>query len=120
MSGKREVEVTIVRTTRGEWVFNGETASGLETCVDLDLGFTPAMNLLALGRLDLREGQGATVPAAWFNAATSTLAVPPQRYERRTESTYWYEAPSVNYFALIEVTAYGFIRRYPGLWEAEP
>jgi uncharacterized protein len=43
----------------------------------------------------------------------------PQRYERRTSSTHWYEAPTVGYEALLELTPAGFIRRYPGLWELE-
>jgi hypothetical protein len=43
----------------------------------------------------------------------------PQRYERRSETAYWYEAPTVRYAALLEVTSAGFVRLYPGLWEAE-
>jgi uncharacterized protein len=51
--------------------------------------------------------------------AEGTIEVLPQRYERRAEATYWYEAPSVRYAALLEATPIGFIRRYPGLWETE-
>jgi uncharacterized protein len=40
--------------------------------------------------------------------------------ERRTQEMYWYEAPSVGYADMLEVGSTGFIRLYPGLWEAEP
>jgi hypothetical protein len=68
----------------------------------------------------LAEGQAADAPAAWLDVPAGTLQILPQRYERRAKATYWYEAPSVNYAALLEVTPTGFIRRYPGLWEIEP
>ena len=118
--GVQPVEFTIARTAGGVWTLNGAVVPGLENCVDLDLGFTPATNLLHLRRLALAEGQAADAPAAWLDVSAGTLKVLPQRYERRVEAAYWYEAPTVNYAALLEVTPIGFIRRYPGLWEAEP
>ncbi len=118
--GLQSVEFTIARTAGGLWTLNGAVVPGLRSCVDLDLGFTPATNLLQLRRLALAEGQAADAPAAWLNVPAGTLEILPQRYERRDAATYWYEAPSVTYAALLEVTPTGFIRRYPGLWEAEP
>jgi len=118
--GPQHVEFTIVRTAGGVWTLNGEVVAELGSCVDLDLGFTPATNLLQLRRLALAEGQAADVPVAWLNVPAGTLEILPQRYERRGTATYWYEAPSVNYAALLEVTPTGFIHRYPGLWEMEP
>lgn len=102
------------------WTLNGAAVPGLESYVDLDLGFTPATNLPQLRRVALADGQGADVPVAWLDVSAGTLTVLPQRYERRSATTYWYEAPSVNYAGLLEVDSTGFIRRYPGLWEAEP
>jgi hypothetical protein len=115
--GEKPVEFQVARTTEGIWTLNGETVSDLETCLDLDVGFSPATNLLPLRRLALIKGQAADAPAAWLNVSTGTLELLPQRYERRTESTYWYEAPSVGYAGLLEITPVGFIHRYPGLWE---
>jgi uncharacterized protein len=40
----------------------------------------------------------------------------PQRYERRGEASYWYEAPTVPYQALLEIAPNGFVRSYPDLW----
>jgi hypothetical protein len=117
--GMQSVEFTIMRTAGGVWTLNGQVVPGLESCIDLDLSFTPATNLLQIRRLALAEGQAAHAPAAWLDVPAGTLELLPQRYERRAEVTYWYEAPSVNYAALLEVTPTGFIRRYPGLWEME-
>lgn len=100
------------RTEHGEvrgWV--GEQA--------VDLGFTPATNLLQIRRIALAKGQGADVPVAWLDVPAGTLALLAQRYERRSGTTYWYEAPRFEYAGLLEVDAAGFIQRYPGLWQAE-
>jgi hypothetical protein len=56
---------------------------------------------------------------AWIDTSTDTLEIVHQRYERRSPTTYWYESPRFGYEALLEVAPVGFVRRYPGLWEAE-
>lgn len=118
--GPQRVEFRVVRTTEGVWTVNGAVVPDLSNCLDLDLGFTPATNLLQIRRTALAEGQAADVPVAWLDVAAGTLEVLPQRYERRSETTYWYEAPRFDYAGLLEVDAVGFIQRYPGLWQAEP
>jgi hypothetical protein len=118
--GPRSIEISVVRTEGGDWTLNGATVEGLAHCMDLDFGFTPATNLLQLRRLALAEGQVVDAPVAWLDVSTGVLDVLPQRYERRGPATYWYEAPRFDYAALLEVTATGFVRRYPGLWEADP
>lgn len=100
-------------------MLNGARVPGLEGCVDLDFGFTPATNLLPLRRLALGVGAAATAPAAWVDLAAGTLGVLRQRYERRSQASYWYEAHGVGYAALLHVDAAGFVTRYPGLWEAD-
>ena len=91
----------------------------LDDCVDLDLGFTPATNLLQLRRVALACGQAADVPVAWLNAAAGTLERLSQRYERRSARAYWYEAPRFRYAALLDVDPSGFVHRYPGLWQMQ-
>lgn len=115
--GEQPIEVAIVR--KGDaWHLNGIPVSGLEGCIDVDLGFTPATNLIPIRRLALAVGAGADVPAAWLDIATGALQLLAQRYERRSETAYWYEAPAFGYSAELEVGPDGFVRRYPGLWEA--
>lgn len=115
--GVKAVSFTIARSAEGVWSVNGAVAPGLAQCVDLDLGFTPATNLFQLRRLALAEGQAADNPVAWLDVSAGTLDVLHQRYARRTEATYWYEAPRFEYEAMLDVAPSGFVRRYPRLWE---
>jgi hypothetical protein len=117
--GSRPIDLVIARGAAG-WTLNGAVVHGLEDCVDLDFGFTPATNVLPLRRLALAEGQAAEAPAAWLDAAAGTLTRLPQRYVRRSAATYWYESPTSGYTGLLEMAASGFVQRYPGLWEMEP
>lgn len=114
--GERPVDLTILHQPGG-WVFAGQDLPALAACEDVDLGFTPATNLLPLRRLALRPGQAADVPAAWLDPECRALAMLPQRYERRSGTLYRYEAPSVRFEADLEVRGDGFVQRYPGLWE---
>jgi len=114
----QRIDFDVIRTAEGVWTLNGREVGGLESCLDLDLAFTPATNLLQLRRLSLAPGEAADAPVAWLDVA-GTLSLLPQRYERHDEATYWYEAPTVGYAGLLEVLPTGFIRRYPGLWEME-
>jgi hypothetical protein len=118
--GERVIELVVTRSEGGAWAVNGVAVPGLERYVDLDFGFTPATNLPQLRRIDLTEGEAADVPVAWLDVSSTALTVLAQRYERRSEQTYWYQSPSAGYEGLLEVDSAGFIRRYPDLWEAEP
>jgi hypothetical protein len=115
----RTVDFSIERTAGGTWTLDGEDVPALRDLMDLDFGFTPSTNLLQLRRMALGNGEAADVPAAWLDVSTGTLDLLLQRYERRSETTYWYEAPRFDYAALLEVDDVGFVRRYPGLWEIE-
>jgi uncharacterized protein len=117
--GERAIDHRIAQMNTGAWTIDGLMVWGLETCLDLDLGFTPATNLLHIRRLELAEGAGADVPVAWLTPAEGKVQLRPQRYERRTDETYWYESPSVGYAATLEVNASGFVTHYPGFWKAE-
>jgi len=117
-AGSERVSFSVARAPDGVWRLNGAPVSGLEGCLDLDYGFTPATNLLQLRRAALAVGQAADVPVAWLDVSAATLDRLEQRYERRREATYWYEAPRFDYAALLELDPAGFVERYPGLWES--
>jgi hypothetical protein len=119
-AGERPVELRAARSAEGVWALNDAVAGNLERCLDLDFGFTPATNLLQLRRAGLAVGQSADVPVAWLDLSTGALELLPQRYERRSESAYWYEAERFSYAALLEIAPSGFVERYPSLWEAQP
>ena len=113
--GDKTVRHEILRDVRG-WRLNGVLVEGLAHLVDLDYGFTPATNAVQLARIALPAGQSAEVPVAWFDVDSATLIELPQSYERRGETSYWYEASTVPYQALLEIAPNGFVQSYPGLW----
>ena len=118
-TGATDVEFAIKRSAQGVWQLNGADVPAVVGCFDLDLGFTPATNLFQLRRVALSEGNAANVPVAWIDTSTDTLELVHQRYERRSETTYWYHSPRFGYEELLEVRPDGFVRLYPNLWEAE-
>lgn len=115
----RKVAALVVRQSAG-WSLNGALVPGLAHLVHLDLGFTPASNLPQLRWASLAVGATAQLPVAWFDVDAATLVELPQRLERRGENAYWYQAPTVPYEGMLEVSPSGFVLRYPGLWQATP
>ena len=113
--GDQVVQHEIRRDSTG-WRLNGVRIESLKHLVDLDFGFTPATNVLQLSRIALKVGERADVPVVWFDLDRTSLTELPQRYERRGETSYWYEAPTVPYQAMLEIAPNGLVRSYPGLW----
>src|SRR5206468_4106550 len=91
--GSLPVDFAIARAANGEWSLNDQRVPGLAHCTDLDLGFTPATNLLPLRRLNLQVGESAEAPAAWLDLDDEGLSALVQCYERRKEAEYWYQSP---------------------------
>jgi hypothetical protein len=116
--GDESFDLTIERADTS-WLLNGRPVPGLEHCLDLDYGFTPATNYTQLQRIALKVGEATDVPVAWLDVPAAQLVLLSQRYERRTETTYWYEAPYFGYAAELAMADDGFTRTYPGLWELE-
>ena len=116
--GKDRVDMVIVATQQG-WHLNSVRQEGMEDCIDLDLNFTPATNLIALKRLALNIGDKAEAPAAWVSFPEMALERLEQYYHRTAPDTYDYRAPGVGYDAPLTVAENGFVAIYPELWEAE-
>jgi hypothetical protein len=120
--GTQLVQLAVERTPAGEWLLDGRTVPGLEDCVHLDFGFTPATNFAQLRQVALQVQQSVAFSVAWLDVPDGTelaLLALPQHYERRSATSYWYESPTVGYAELLELTDKGIIVRYPGLWELE-
>ena len=117
--GSSTMDVVITRPAGGEWIVNGRTVIGLGHCMDLDLGFTPATNLVQIRRVALDVGEIAEVPVAWLDAGSDRLEVLDQRYERRTDRAYGYEAPRFDVATELRINSVGFVEQYPGLWRRE-
>jgi hypothetical protein len=116
--GAQSIDVAIVRRDDG-WLLNDAPVQGLDDCVDVDFGFTPATNLLQLRRIALATGDAADVPVAWLDVPAGTLLRLEQRYHRLADDRYAYDAPRFGYHAELVVSPDGFVRQYPRLWERE-
>ncbi len=116
--GSEAVDVRIERTEAGFWLLDGTRQDVPPDIVDVDLGFTPATNILPLRRLSLDPGAKADAPAAYFDLSRRQLTVLEQTYRRLDADSYAYAAPAFGYEAVLHVDASGFVRRYPGLFEA--
>ena len=117
--GGRSVDWLVQQTAAGVWTLNGREHPELNACGDLDVGFTPATNLIQMRRADLQPGQSAEAPAAWLDVEVGTLTYLPQRYARVSADRVHYVSPTAGYEAVLEVMPVGFVRSYPGLWELE-
>lgn len=115
--GERHINDHIARTPEG-WTFNGRNC-GMADILDLDLGFTPATNMLQLKRVSLAIGQSAEFDVAWMEAGDEDLQRLLQVYSRATEFEYPYQSPQGGYRETIVLDPNGFAAVYPSLWEME-
>jgi uncharacterized protein len=121
--GARAVELRIERSGAGSWTLNGVHCPAVKGCIDLDLSFSPATNLLPLRRLDLAVNQAAQVRSAWLEWPAAVLTPLVQRYARRSIDEYHYEADlpgAAQFVAVLRVGPGGWVVEYDGLWQAEP
>lgn len=120
--GSRPVSLDLRRDDDGAWLLNGEAADSVRGCVDIDLNFTPATNLLPLRRLRFALGEQVEVRAAWLQWPEARLLPLVQRYCRRSHTTYDYEADlpgNQRFLARLEVADSGWVVKYGDLWRAE-
>lgn len=118
--GRRAVDLRIQAAGpagSGRWRMNGEPVAGVDGCLDVDLGFTPATNLLPIRRLALRIGQEADAPAAYLTFPGLRMRPLAQRYRRVGRDAYAYESPSFGYAETLRVNRQGAVVDYPGLFQ---
>ena len=117
--GATTVSLDVARDSAGEWTVGGTRAAGLAGCDDIDLGFSPATNLLPIRRLGLPIGAKAAVRAAWVRFPELTVEVLDQVYTRLAEDRYLYESAGGSFRRELIVDDTGFVVDYPDLWTAQ-
>jgi hypothetical protein len=115
--GRKVLDIHIASAGAVRWKLNGVLARSVTGCVDVDLGFTPATNVVVLRRLALKVGQRAAAPAAYLQFPEMRLVKLPQSYLRINQTEFEYEAPTVGYSGTLHVLPSGAVSRYPGLFE---
>ncbi|TIO06262.1 putative glycolipid-binding domain-containing protein [Mesorhizobium sp.] len=114
--GTQDLHYAIERRADDGWTLNGERQGDVAGLIDIDLGFTPATNLLAIRRFDLEVGMATPAPAAYLTFPELRLVRLEQTYRRLDGTRYAYAAPMFGYDEILEVSPAGFVVDYPGLW----
>jgi hypothetical protein len=117
--GRTRVDVRVDVDADHYWLLNGEPAPSVAGCIDLDLAFTPATNLLPIRRLNLPLGSSTPVNAAWLPFPDLQLRPLDQVYRRSAEHAYDYSSSSGSFKAALVVSPDGFVTDYSGLWVQE-
>lgn len=100
------------------WWLDGR-AMGLPHLRHLDLGFTPATNMLQLRCEAPPINRTARFSVAWFDIGEDELVELPQIYRRTGSRHYEYRSPRHDFSGLLELGDDGFVHDYPGLWRRE-
>jgi hypothetical protein len=105
----------------GHWTLNGTPLPLVEGALDIDLGFTPATNLLPIRRLDLAVGERADVRTAWVRFPEFRVEALEQSYQRDAARVFRYDAlvDGEKFQARLDTDEFGRVLHYEGLWEAE-
>jgi|ERR1041385_3019928 hypothetical protein len=115
--GDQDVNIEITVAAQ-RWTLSGVDKSAVDGCIDLDLNFSPATNLLPIRRLKLANGEQAEVKAAWLRFPGFELEPLAQVYTRLDDFTYRYSSGGGSFVRDLKVDEVGFVIDYPGLWQA--
>jgi hypothetical protein len=117
--GSTPVHVLIVASANHQWSLNGVPQPAVAGCVDIDLSFTPATNLIPVRRLQLRVGAREAITAAWVKFPDLILEPLEQAYAHTSDNQYDYEAFGGAFRVPLLVDPNGWVVRYPGFWQRE-
>ena len=117
--GAARIDLEIRVVANREWLLNDAPVPGARGCIDVDLAFTPATNLLPIRRLNLPVGGSAPVVAAWLPFPNLELRPLDQVYRRTSDDTYEYSSAGGTFKAGLLVSPHGFVTHYSGLWREE-
>ena len=99
------------------WFVDAIRRPDLDGCVDIDLGWTPATNVLPIRRLGVEVGDAVEITTAWVQFPEMTVVPNHQRYERTGQTSWRYSSGPYDFS--IDTTADGIVTRYgDDLWSA--
>ncbi len=100
------------------WTVDGQPRRDLDRCRDVDLGWTPATNVLPLRRLPIADGESMTTRAAWVRFPELDVVVSEQTYTRLAPDRVRYQ--SGTFEADLRVTPDEIVTTYGDeLWVAK-
>ena len=118
-AGTEPVALDISVDDHQRWLLNGVEQRELAGALDIDLGFTPATNMLPIRRLEVPVDGAADVRAAWLPFPDLVLTPQYQIYRRTAANKLTFAAPAIDFRAELTVDPDGLVTSYAGLWMAE-
>jgi uncharacterized protein len=116
-SGIRQVQLEA--DGLGRWQVDGEVASHLDGCLDVDLESSAMTNALPVHRMGLRVGARASAPAAYVRALDLSVERLGQDYTRTADEgrsqRYDYAAPVFDFAGRLAYDESGLVLDYPGI-----
>lgn len=112
----KPIDVVLMVKPDKTWTLNGIEQPQVEGCIDVDLAFSPATNLLPIRRCNIAIGSAQQAVAAWLTFPEFSLEKLPQTYTRLSESTFHYSASDGEFETELTVKSSGFVSNYPQLW----
>jgi hypothetical protein len=116
-SGIRQVQLEA--DGLGRWQVDGEAASHLDGCLDVDLESSAMTNALPVHRMGLRVGARASAPAAYVRALDLRVERLGQDYTRTADEgrsqRYDYAAPVFDFAGRLAYDESGLVLDYPGI-----
>ena len=115
IQGDARVGLCILRIG-SDWQVNDVLQPQVAGATDIDLGFTPATNLMPLRRLP----QIGRLPCrvAWLRDPTGRIEPLDQTYTRQRGGVVLYHAEQTGLTTQLRVNEQGFVTSYPGFWKA--
>jgi hypothetical protein len=118
-SASGSVELQLDTDGHGHWLVNGNAASNLDGCLDIDLESSAMTNALPVHRLALPVGGRASAPAAYVRAAELAVERLEQEYVRIADDgsgqRYEYAAPAFDFECRLVYDRAGLLLDYPGI-----
>jgi hypothetical protein len=103
----------------GRWRVDGELASHLDGCLDVDLESSAMTNALPVHRMALPAGARASAPAAYVRALDLSVERLDQDYARTVDEgrcqRYDYAAPVFGFACRLVYDESGLVLDYPGI-----
>ena len=121
MAESSPIRFELTADGHGHWTLNGSPFAPADGALDIDLGFTPATNLLPIRRLVLAVGERAEVRTAWVRFPELRVEALEQSYRREAPRVFRYDAlvDGEGFQARLDTDEFGRVVLYEDLWEAE-
>ncbi|HUC13514.1 MAG TPA: putative glycolipid-binding domain-containing protein [Acidimicrobiales bacterium] len=113
------IERVLESDGEGRWRVDGEAASHLDGCLDVDLEASAVTNALPVHRLSLAVGKSEAIPAVYVRLTGEIVERLEQRYARVEDREgcrrYDYEAPAFDFRSRLVYDENGLVVNYPGI-----